>query len=120
MTEYEKATEEFGKTCDLCDLDIKFKNVKVLETHRLTHPEYLETVTLSDNLKDYCKTECKICGKLYNLSILRAHVKSQHGIRITDYKKIYGLLDLVEKFHHKCKLCGQIILFEADDVKKKG
>ena len=108
---------EFWQICELCDSNLKFKKFKILEAHRLTHPEYLETVALSDNIKDYCKTECKICGKLYNLSILRAHVKSQHGIRITDYKKIYGLLDLVEKFHHKCKLCGQIILFEADDVK---
>ena len=51
------------------------------------------------------------------LSILRAHGKSMHGINITDYKKIYGWLDILEKFHHKCKLCEKIILLDADDVK---
>ena len=104
---------EFWQSCELCDSNLKFKNVKILETHRLTHPEYLETVVLSDDLKDYCKTECKICEKLTSLSILTAHVISID----TYYQMIYGLLDIVEKFYHKCKLCEKIILLDADDGK---
>ena len=44
-------------------------------------------------------------------------MKRFHEIKITDYKNIYGLLDIVEKFHHKCKLCEKIILLDADDLK---
>ena len=115
MTDEHVLEEKFEKSCILCG--IRFKNVKVLETHLLTHPEYVETVTLSDNMNDYCKTKCKICGELSTLASLRHHVRLKHAIKITDYKKVYGLLDIVEKFHHKCKLCERIVLLDADDIK---
>ena len=117
MNEDGPTANEFSKCCDLCDIGTKFNNIKVFENHLLTHQEYLQTVKLSNNTEDYCRTKCKICGKAYQLSNLRTHVRGVHDIAITEYKQRYGLLDITDKYHHKCKLCDTIILFDADDVK---
>ena len=98
-------------SCDYCDLDTTFSNHKILESHRLTHEEYRRSTLISDDMQDFCKTKCEICEKIFCLSDMRFHVKKEHGIIITDYKRLHGY-KIIDLIHHKCKLCGQIIIFD--------
>ena len=81
--------------------------------------------TYSNDMRDACKTICKICAYEVSLKALRNHTRSKHGITITVYKEMFGTnIKIIEEIYHKCGICGKSILLDSDSVvshlKKRG
>jgi len=71
---------------------------------------------ISDNMADCCKTRCEVCGKTFSLVNMRSHTLAVHKMRITQYKEVYGPLNLLEEVWHACYLCGQLVLLDNDHL----
>ena len=73
---------------------------------------------ISNNLKDACKTNCRICQKPFFITSLRHHTRNVHKVSINEYKKSFGepKNNLIQKVYHKCGLCFKIILFDSDEI----
>ena len=76
-----------SKYCYLCDTNVAKNNY---ERHVEEHVDEWEKVTFSNNIKDICKTKCKLCGKPFSFPAWRVHTKSAHKITITEYKKKFN------------------------------
>jgi len=105
------------KYCYFCDTTL---DKKLFVEHQAKHADELHTVRFSNDMKDVCRTKCKICGRIEKLTNLRNHTKTVHGMVITEYKEKFNqhYFDLVEKILHKCGLCGELLLLDSDCVAK--
>ena len=70
----------------------------------------------SDQKGDYIVFICSICSFEGHYRKLLAHLKKQHSLNITEYKKIYGKSETKEKILHKCKICHDSIEFIYDTL----
>jgi hypothetical protein len=66
------------------------------------------------NLKDACKTICRICQKPFFINSLRHHTRIIHKVSINEYKKSFGepKNNIIQKVYHKCGLCFKIVLMK--------
>ena len=105
----------FTRVCFICDDVVPNKQ---FDEHFDTHAEELDGLKYSNDAKDYCQTACLICGKEMYLMRMRAHTKEKHGIGITDYKTKFQLqgFHIISKVFHKCGICSEIMLFDADTI----
>ena len=71
---------------------------------------------ISDDLSLLCRSYCKLCGRSVTLTGMRNHTRSVHNLPITDYKLKYGQLDIIDVVHHKCHLCGKVVLMDHDAI----
>ena len=103
------------RRCFICDFDIKSSEY---EAHLHNHSEDIKTLKISNNLTEYCKTACKVCGNIFNLNGMTGHIKNEHGMVPTEYKKRYKqhYFDLIEKVFHRCGICRDIILLDKDSI----
>ena len=104
-----------SKYCYLCDTNVARNNY---ERHVEEHVDEWEKVTFSNNIKDICKTKCKLCGKPFSFPALRVHTKSAHKITITENKEKFNqhFYNIIEKVFHKCGICGKPVLFDSDTI----
>merc|ERR1719309_149880 len=104
-----------SRRCFICDSDIQSSEY---EAHLDNHSEDIKSLKISNNLAEYCKTACKVCEKILNLNGVRGHIKKEHGMVITEYKKRFKqhYFDLIEKIFHRCGICQEIILFDSDSI----
>jgi len=73
----------------------------------------------SNNRKDFCKVECKICGAVKQISCMYSHVKRTHKMRIQDYKAKYGRFtegNLLTTVYHRCGVCNLELLFDSQFI----
>ena len=72
----------------------------------------------SNDMRDACKTICRICRVPVFLNIMRQHTRKAHKIPIDEYKKVHGNhRDMItEKVYHKCGICFGTILLDSDDI----
>ena len=103
------------RRCFICDSDVQMSQYK---THIENHSQDLPYFKFSNNLADYTKTACKICGKKVTLSQMRVHTKEKHGMQIYEYRSKFNQhnFDIVETVFHQCKICEKIILLDSDHV----
>ena len=75
-------------------------------------------VRFSNDMKDACKTVCRVCKKPNSISKLRYHVRQMHNIPIDEYRKTHGNPRdaIIEKVYHKCGLCIKSILLDSDEI----
>ena len=101
------------RICPVCDY--QFAN-KVFDVHLSSHHE--DPLTYSSDMKDACRTVCRICEREMILTRLRGHTKDKHGMSITDYKVTFNLqaMEITEKVFHKCALCSDIMLLDSDSI----
>ena len=88
----------FGpKHCYVCNSNTVDK--KDFAKHMQDHAKDLDKFKFSNSTSDYCRTTCKICGKVSLISNMRIHTKEKHSMVITEYKKKYNqeFYDIVEK-----------------------
>jgi len=103
------------RRCLICDSDLHWYEYKV---HMDNHSEDLIYLKFSNNLADYTKTMCKICGKKVNLTDMRVHTKKKHEMVITEYRNRFNQhhFDIIERVFHRCGICQKIILLDSDSV----
>ena len=91
---------------------------KLFKDHFSTHAHELDNLKYSTDTKDYCKTVCMICGMEMYLMRMRGHTKDKHDISITDYKLKFNIkvFKVISKVFHKCGLCSEIMLLDADTI----
>ena len=72
----------------------------------------------SNDMRDACRTICRICRVPVFLNIMRQHTRKTHKIPIDEYKKVHGNhRDMItEKVYHKCGICFGTILLDSDDI----
>ena len=107
----------FGpRHCYVCNSNTVEK--KDFAKHMQDHAKDLEKFKFSNSTSDYCRTTCKICGKVSLISNMRTHSKEKHSMVITEYKKKYNqeFYDIVEKVFHKCGICKLPLLLDSDVV----
>ena len=112
-----------AETCFFCYQKIPIQDGEdsMMNHYHMDHVDEMETVRVSNTMKDCVRTICKLCDHAYPLSRLRMHVREKHSVTISEYKQKYGIAsdkdyDLVEKVLHKCGLCGHLILLESDVI----
>ena len=103
------------RICCICDGQFA---PKVFEDHFNSHQDDLEYLPFSNDMKDACRTTCRLCDREMIQTRLRSHTKDKHGMSITDYKAKFNLLvvDITEKVFHKCALCSDILLLDSDTI----
>ena len=107
----------FGpRRCYVCNSNTVDK--KDLAKHMQDHAKDLDKFKFSNSTSDYCRTTCKICGKVSLISNMRTHTKEKHSMVITEYKKKYNqeFYDIVEKVFHRCGICKLPLLLDSDVV----
>ena len=107
----------FGpKHCYVCNSNTVDK--KDFAKHMQDHAKDLDKFKFSNSTSDYCRTTCKICGKVSLISNMRIHTKEKHSMVITEYKKKYNqeFYDIVEKVFHRCGICKLPLLLDSDVV----
>jgi len=103
-----------SRTCCVCDYQFP---AAVFSVHLSSHHEDT-TLPFSSDMKDACRTVCRICDREMVLTRLRGHTKDKHDLSITDYKIKFNLqvLEVTEKVFHKCALCSEIMLLDSDAI----
>jgi len=72
---------------------------------------------VSNDMADYVKVKCSLCGAHLTMAGLRVHTKARHGLTITAYKKKFGAeADVVEEVWHRCAICTKLVLLDRDRV----
>ena len=74
----------------------------------------------SNNKKDFCKVECKICGGVKQVSSMYYHVTRAHKMRIQDYNSKHGRYTarnlLTTTVYHRCGVCNMELLFDSQSI----
>ena len=74
------------RRCYVCEKEVEMEGT-VREHMKKKHANNTTAqFRFSNNLRDVCKTACKLCGKIMLLQRMRTHTKEKHGMGITDYK----------------------------------
>ena len=112
---WQEYTVMSGKACVVCE---DLVEPRALEKHMASHEAQLLTMRFSNNMRDAVKTKCVVCEKVAFVVNMRMHVK-KHQMTITEYKS--QKLDkkgytLVERVMHKCGLCKEVMLLDADAI----
>jgi len=82
-------------------------------------PAYHGPRIYSNNMKDCCKHECRICQKTKTLTAMRGHTKL-HNMSIKEYCDLYGSIrnNIMREVWHRCELCEEDFLLDSDEVHK--
>jgi len=73
-------------------------------------------MVFSSNPRDYNRVTCLACMVIVKVHHLRKHMVG-HGLTMAEYKDMYGEeMQYVKKYHHKCAICKQPMLFDLDTL----
>merc|ERR1719319_575796 len=103
---------------DEADVDVhenlgSFKKAKPCRNDFNLPPPNENTCKMSNDIRDCCKTLCKVCDQPYPLYRMRSHTLSQHKLQISKYKEIHGPFVIINVVYHKmsdlrkARLAGQ-------------
>ena len=86
--------------------------------HQASHEEEIKQMKLSSDMKDVVVTNCKVCQKPFNLTRMRSHTRTAHGMTITEYKERYNqhYYDPIQLVLHRCGICPEYLLLDSDVV----
>ena len=62
--------------------------------------EYKDAI-FTDDINNFCKSECKLCGKTMTLKSLRAHLRLRHSGNIKEYRRLFGGVSYTTLTHHR-------------------
>ena len=80
--------------------------------------EKIEVKVYSNDIKDACKVQCKICEKEVVMSSMSKHTRRVHCLLLTEYKDIYGdhKKTICKKTYHKCGLCKKDLFLDVLEI----
>ena len=86
--------------------------------HQASHEEEIKQMKLSSDMKEVVVTNCKVCQKPFNLTRMRSHTRTAHGMTITEYKERYNqhYYDPIQLVLHRCGICPEYLLLDSDVV----
>ena len=68
--------------------------------HNEVEDEYKDAI-FTDDINNFCKSECKLCGKTMTLKSLRAHLRLRHSGNIKEYRRLFGGVSYTTLTHHR-------------------
>ena len=74
------------RRCYVCEKEVEMEGTVKEHMKKKHAANTTAQFRFSNNLRDVCKTACKLCGKIMLLQRMRTHTKEKHGMGITDYK----------------------------------
>ena len=114
------ARKEPEKECVMDNIMENNPSQKNKKRHRKTteEEEKPEEKIFSNDMRDACKTVCRICQAAVFLTTMRGHTRSRHKVPIEEYKAVYGnhRTMIKEKVYHKCGICAATILLDSDEI----
>ena len=78
----------------------------------------MEGGRFSDKIADYSTCECMICNKVFKYKSFLPHLQSAHEVSFPHYRRTYGDVKIIDKVKHRCKICGAVFVYFADNLKK--
>ena len=101
-----KSSLSGSRRCYVCMLAFDTTDKSNFLDHMDDHSEDLKKYKFSNNMRECCKTACKLCGKQFPVPAMRVHTKKVHGMKITEYRTKFNqfLFDMVEKVFHRYQM----------------